>query len=143
MSSKKHQRVAAIGLGPLVVVASTLLVTPANAATRTAEAADISSPATSVLKEIGRELVISGSGAELASFDRLSSTQRNELASYFLDPAPRGNPNASGGQATSKCKVVVKRGVLTPWGTVAWSTYSAIQRLSARGNGAITANRWE
>ncbi|WJY01040.1 hypothetical protein [Curtobacterium sp. 458] len=245
MSSKKHQRVAAIGLGPLVVAASTLLVAPANAATRTAEAADISSPATSVLKEIRRELVISGSGAELASFDRLSSTQRNELASYFLYPAPRGNPNASGapvehgtvrssgdfewgvdfdvseaetplaeqpgitaasrsswgtqwfsfagikltetkvsmtyeysgttarkmlgysctvvrniqpftevrtsknsgyvsgGQATSKCKVVVKRGVLTPWGTVAWSTYSAIQRLSARGNGAITANRWE
>ncbi|WP_416393244.1 MULTISPECIES: hypothetical protein [unclassified Curtobacterium] len=49
----------------------------------------------------------------------------------------------SGGQATAKCKVTVKRGVLTPWGTVAWSTYSAIQRLSAKGNGAITANRWE
>lgn len=49
----------------------------------------------------------------------------------------------SGGQATAKCKVVVKRGVLTPWGTVAWSTYSAFQRLSAKGNGAVTANRWE
>lgn len=49
----------------------------------------------------------------------------------------------SGGQATAKCRVTVKRGVLTPWGTVAWSTYSAIQRLSAKGNGAITANRWE
>lgn len=49
----------------------------------------------------------------------------------------------SGGQATAKCKVVVKRGVLTPWGTVAWSTYSALQRLSARGNGALTADRWE
>ncbi|WP_420368753.1 hypothetical protein [Curtobacterium sp. L1-20] len=49
----------------------------------------------------------------------------------------------SGGQATAKCKVVVKRGVPTPWGTIAWSTYSAIQRLSAKGNGAITFNRWE
>lgn len=49
----------------------------------------------------------------------------------------------SGGRATAKCKVVVKRGVPTPWGTVAWSTYSSIQRLSAKGNGAITANRWE
>ncbi|WP_139201940.1 hypothetical protein [Curtobacterium sp. MCBA15_016] len=49
----------------------------------------------------------------------------------------------SGGQATAKCKVTVKRGVLTPWGTIAWSTYSAVQRLSAKGNGAITANRWE
>lgn len=49
----------------------------------------------------------------------------------------------SGGQATAKCKVVVKHGVLTPWGTVAWSTYSAIQRLSVKGNGAITADRWE
>ncbi|WP_216099687.1 hypothetical protein, partial [Curtobacterium sp. MMLR14_002] len=49
----------------------------------------------------------------------------------------------SGGQATAKCKVVVKRGVPTPWGTVAWSTYSSIQRLSAKGNGAITYNRWE
>jgi len=49
----------------------------------------------------------------------------------------------SGGQATAKCKVVVKRGVPTPWGTIAWSTYSAIQRLSAKGNGAITYNRWE
>ncbi|MGL3200105.1 hypothetical protein [Curtobacterium flaccumfaciens] len=49
----------------------------------------------------------------------------------------------SGGQATAKCKVVVKRGVLTPWGTVAWSTYSAFQRLSTKGNGAVTANRWE
>lgn len=49
----------------------------------------------------------------------------------------------SGGQATAKCKVVVKRGVLTPWGKVAWSTHSAFQRLSATGNGAVTANRWE
>jgi len=49
----------------------------------------------------------------------------------------------SGGQATAKCKVVVKRGVPTPWGTIAWSTYSAVQRLSAKGNGAITYNRWE
>jgi hypothetical protein len=49
----------------------------------------------------------------------------------------------SGGQATAKCKVVVKRGVPTPVGTIAWSTYSAVQRLSAKGNGAITANRWE
>lgn len=48
-----------------------------------------------------------------------------------------------GGQATAKCKVVVKRGVPTPWGTVAWSTYSSIQRLSAKGNGVITYNRWE
>lgn len=49
----------------------------------------------------------------------------------------------SGGQATSKCKVVVKRGVPTPWGTIAWSTYSSIQRLSARGNGAVTFNGWQ
>lgn len=49
----------------------------------------------------------------------------------------------SGGQATAKCKVIVKRGVPTPWGTIAWSTYSAVQRLSAKGNGAITYNRWE
>jgi hypothetical protein len=49
----------------------------------------------------------------------------------------------SGGQATAKCKVVVRRGVPTPWGTIAWSTYSAIQRLSAKGNGAVTYNRWE
>lgn len=49
----------------------------------------------------------------------------------------------SGGQATAKCKVVVKRGVPTPWGSIAWSTYSSIQRLSAKGNGGITANRWE
>lgn len=40
-------------------------------------------------------------------------------------------------------KVVVKRGVPTPWGTIAWSTYSAIQRLSAKGNSAVTYNRWE
>jgi hypothetical protein len=49
----------------------------------------------------------------------------------------------SGGQATGKCKVVVKHGAPTPWGTIAWSTSSAIQRLSANGNGAITYNRWE
>jgi hypothetical protein len=49
----------------------------------------------------------------------------------------------SGGQATAKCKVVTKRGVLTPWGTLAWSTYSGIQRLSAKGNGTITFNGWE
>jgi len=39
--------------------------------------------------------------------------------------------------------VVVKRGVPTLWGTIAWSIYSAIQRLSAKGNGAVTYNRWE
>lgn len=49
----------------------------------------------------------------------------------------------SGGQATSTCKVVVKRGVPTPWGTIAWSTYSSTQRLSARGNGAVTFNGWQ
>lgn len=48
----------------------------------------------------------------------------------------------SGGQATAKCKVVVRRGVPTPWGAIAWSTSSSIQRLSARGNGAVTYNGW-
>lgn len=50
----------------------------------------------------------------------------------------KSSGSISGGQATAKCKVIVERGVPTPWGTIAWSTYSAIQRLSATGNGAVT-----
>jgi len=49
----------------------------------------------------------------------------------------------SGGKATAKCKVVTKRGVVTPWGTIAWSTYEGVQRLTAKGNGEITFNGWE
>lgn len=195
-----------------------------------------------VLSDIRTELAASGASADVAAFDQLNAEQRDELASYFLDPAVTDDVEASateafigsstvrtsgrfewgedhatggdesagaraasrsswgtqwfsfagikltetkvsmtyeysgsaatkmlgysctvttnvqpftevntskssgfvsGGQATAKCRVVVKRGVPTPWGSVAWSTHSAIQRLSAKGNGTITANSWE
>ncbi|WP_430867434.1 hypothetical protein [Demequina aurantiaca] len=47
----------------------------------------------------------------------------------------------SGGTADFGCKVVVKRGVPTPWGTIAWSTKEAIQFVRGNGNG-VTSSGW-
>lgn len=221
------------------VIAALMSVAPASAASATTgvDAAE----ETKVLTELRQNLVRYGSSSDIAAFDALDGAQRDELASYFLDPeveqrivdaagTPRGGSMVSGtgtgfqwgwsgspsqteqdgrassrttwgtqwfafagikltetkvsetyeysgttarrmlgysctvvrnvqpftqvstsknsgyisgGQATATCKVVVNRGVPTPWGTIAWSTYSAVQRLSARGNGAVTFNGWQ
>lgn len=236
-----------ITLGTACAVITTCFgVAPANAVTDT-PSSGVSAARTpdAVLSEIRADLLASGATADITAFDHLNEDQRQELASYFLDPAVASAVTAnsteralgpmtvrtsgdfewgegaadaavhdsaagatraasrsswgtqwfsfagirltetkvsmsyeysgttarkmlgysctvvkniqpftqvttskssgyiSGGQATAKCKVVVKRGVPTPWGTIAWSTYSAIQRLSAKGNGAVTYNRWE
>lgn len=70
---------------------------------------------------------------------RIAATLGSGVAIALASPLA---VSPSGAQATGNCKVVVKRGAPTPWGTVAWSTYSSIQRLSARGSGAITFNGW-
>jgi hypothetical protein len=236
-----------ITLGTACAVITTCFgIAPANAVTDASSSRESAAPTRdAVLSEIRIDLSAAGATADIAAFDQLNEDQRQELASYFLDPAvasavtansteralgtmtvrtsgdfewgegttgaadPGSGAGAtraasrsswgtqwfsfagirltetkvsmsyeysgttarkmlgysctvvrniqpftqvttskssgyiSGGQATAKCKVVVKRGVPTPWGTIAWSTYSAIQRLSAKGNGAVTYNRWE
>jgi hypothetical protein len=245
MKQAEFGRIIAMGAACVVLATCVIGAAPANANTRTPAGSDPAAPtAVAVLADIRSDLLASGAVADVAAFDQLNADQRDELASYFLDPAVASAVTAdstesalgpvivrtngdfewgevsaeqgqegdaassraasrsswgsqwfafagirltetkvsmsyeysgttakkmlgysctvvrniqpftqvstakssgyiSGGQATAKCKVVVKRGVPSPWGTIAWSTYSAIQRLSARGNGAITANRWE
>lgn len=244
MKQLKFAPFVAVGVTCAVMSAAVLAAAPVNAATSTSATQSTSEPTErAVLSEIREDLAASGTPADVAAFDQLSAEQRDDLASYFLDPAVTDEVEAdateaaigsntvrtsgdfswgeedrvetgvsaagtraasrsswgtqwfsfagiklsetkvsmsyeysgttarkmlgysctvtrniqpftnvttskssgyvSGGQATAKCKVVVKRGAPTPWGTVAWSTYSAMQRLSAKGNGAITANRWE
>lgn len=235
---RRTRFVVACGAASALVAAS-VGVTPASAAPATP--APDAAQETSILSELRQNLARFGSPADVTAFDALDAGQRDELASYLLDPeaAPQtldqaaarrdhsrasgpgagfqwgwsGSPKpteldgrassrtswgtqwfafagirltetkvsetyeysgstarkmlgysctvvknvqpftqvstsknsayVSGGQATAKCKVVVKRGVPTPWGTIAWSTYSAIQRLSAKGNGAVTFNGWQ
>ncbi|RKR75655.1 hypothetical protein [Frondihabitans australicus] len=48
----------------------------------------------------------------------------------------------SGGKATYKCYVVVKRGVPSPWGQISTSTRSAYQYMTAAGSG-VTAHGWQ
>lgn len=48
----------------------------------------------------------------------------------------------SGGKATFKCKVTVKRGAPTPWGQITWSTRQAYQYMSVNGPG-VYAHGWQ
>lgn len=55
----------------------------------------------------------------------------------------KSNSFISGGYATAKCKVVVKRGVPSPWGQVTWSTKEGIHVLTGNGGGSVINNGWE
>lgn len=55
----------------------------------------------------------------------------------------KSNSFISGGKATAKCKVVVKRGVPSPWGQVTWSTKEGVQVLTGNGGGSVVKNGWE
>lgn len=46
-------------------------------------------------------------------------------------------------EAQNECKVTVRRGVPSPWGTIAWSTREAIHVLRADNTGWITRHAWE
>jgi hypothetical protein len=53
----------------------------------------------------------------------------------------KAGQSLSGGSATFLCNVVVKRGVPTPWGTISWSTRTALQYLSVNGS-RVTGHGW-
>ena len=68
----------------------------------------------------------------VTNYDPLASVSTAKNAGYI-----------SGGKAYLQCKVTVKRGLPTPWGTVSWSTREAIQYLRANGSGAVEASGWQ
>lgn len=83
----------------------------------------------------------------------VSSGNATSVASYSCTVVQNADPLAqitssktgsyiSGGKATAECKVVVKRGVPTPWGTVSWSTSSGIQYVTGGGTGAYVSGGW-
>lgn len=55
----------------------------------------------------------------------------------------KSNAYIAGDNATAKCKVVVKRGVPSPWGQITWSTKEGIQVLAGNGGGKVVKNTWE
>ena len=66
-----------------------------------------------------------------ANYDPFSSVTTSKSGSYV-----------SSGRATAECKVSVRRGVPTPWGTVAWSTASNVQFVTGTGGGSVYSHGW-
>ncbi|KAA0960672.1 hypothetical protein FQ142_07185 [Microbacterium sp. ANT_H45B] len=83
----------------------------------------------------------------------VSGGRATSVASYTCTVEQNADPTASitsskagsyisGSNAVGECKVVVKRGAPTPWGTWSWSTSSGIQYVTGSGTGSYVSGGW-
>lgn len=82
------------------------------------------------------------SGANATSVASYSCIVDANYDPFSIVTSAKSGAWVSSGRATAECKVVVTRGVPTPWGQVSWSTASNIQYVTGNGYGSVTGSGW-